>query len=138
MYLKVPLQDICLYVKQIQCFWNAKLALQKYAHDTFLLTLFTNCISGIPFYCELVYCELVYFSVVITYITYRTRIRDIAMCADNRTKSSIIFLVCQHRALSKTLLLNEWLSFLKGYQNGSSINADPGGFRDNLFISCDS
>ena len=52
--------------------------------------------------------------------------------------SPIMFLVCQHLRSSKTLLLTERLSFLKGYQNGSSINADPVGFRVKLYIFSDS
>ena len=95
----------------------------------FLLTLFLNYISCISFY-----CELVFFSPSkLTYLTAR-KSDNIATCTDNRNIITYYVFGMSTLRSSKTLLLTERLSFLKGYQNGSSINADPLGFRVKLFM----
>ena len=152
--IKVPLYVFCLSVRQIQCFWNAKLAYQKYAHDTFKRVLYKYFFPHYFFH----FTQLTFFCLrslrtayhaylfIVNQFFFRRHNLHTSPHANPMTlrraltielTSPIMFLVCQHLRSSKTLLLTERLSFLKGYQNGSSINADPGGFRVKLYIFSD-
>ena len=100
----------------------------------FSFTLFANCISVISFYCELVLFRRhnLHTSPHANPMTLRR-----ALTIEISSPTYYVFGMSTLRS-SKTLLLTERLSFLKGYQNGSSINADPGGFRVKLYIFSDS
>ena len=129
------LPEICTRHVQacpVQVFFST-LFFSLYVAHVFLFTLFANCISCISFY-----CELVFFRRHNLHTSPHANPMTLRRALTIELTSPIMFLVCQHLRSSKTLLLTERLSFLKGYQNGSSINADPVGFRVKLYIFSDS